>query len=200
MNFRNPITYQSIIFPLPHELQHLPKVNNSSSSVSSFCSSSSEDEPISPNSVKNDSKALAPIQLSVIKKIVKVTGQCAGEAPADCFSSDHHYRNFTSEHSTRTIQNPPFLETDGWGGFLPGSSSNLITKPENRTPDSSGSPGPPQVSSQTTQPGLEPSFGGYRPVGHERSTQTDDIEDKTLSGDIDSGDTTGRRTHFWHVS
>ena len=87
MNFRNPITDQSIIFPLPHELQHLPKVNNSSSSVSSFCSSSSEDEPISPNSVKNDSKALAPIQLSVIKKIVKVTGQCAGEDPADSADS-----------------------------------------------------------------------------------------------------------------
>ena len=79
-DFRNPITDQSIIFPLPQELQYLSKVNNSSSSVSSFYSSSSEDEPISPNSVRPDSKCLAPIQLSVIKKVVKPQAQ---EAPPD---------------------------------------------------------------------------------------------------------------------
>ena len=72
-DFRNVINDQSIIFPLPQELQYLSKVNNSASSVSSFYSSSSEDEPISP-------KSLAPIQLSVIKKIVKTPVK---EPPAD---------------------------------------------------------------------------------------------------------------------
>ena len=81
-HFRNPITDQSIIFPLPQELQYLSKVNNSSSSLSSFYSSSSEDEPIltSPNS---DSKPLAPIQLSVIKKIVKPALEPPPDSSAD---------------------------------------------------------------------------------------------------------------------
>ena len=85
-DFRNPITDQSIIFPLPQELQYLSKVNNSSSSsLSSFYSSSSEDEPIlsSPNSVPADSKSLAPIQLSVIKKIVKPPLEPPADSSAD---------------------------------------------------------------------------------------------------------------------
>ena len=86
-DFRNPITDQSIIFPLPQELQYLSKVNNSSSSLSSFYSSSSEDEPVL-NSVPADSKPLAPIQLSVIKKIVKPVPEAPPDSSAESGDSD----------------------------------------------------------------------------------------------------------------
>ena len=56
--------------------------------MSSFYSSSSEDEPISPNSVRPDSKSLAPIQLSVIKKVVKPQVQEAPDSSPDSGDSD----------------------------------------------------------------------------------------------------------------
>jgi len=66
---KTPTTDQPLLFPLPHELQNLPKLG--SSSPVSFYSSSSEDERVSPTMIQQHR---APVQLSVIKKVCTTSG------------------------------------------------------------------------------------------------------------------------------
>ena len=84
---KTPTTDQPLLFPLPHELQNLPKLGSSSPVsfysrylISSSCKlnhwnilfcSSSEDERVSPTMIQQHR---APVQLSVIKKVCTTSG------------------------------------------------------------------------------------------------------------------------------